>query len=321
MAEAKKTTKTTTTTRGKKAETQDKEVKKTTSTKSSSKTSTKGAKAATKTAPKKTVTKKVETVASEKHFCTHCGKELNEGETCNCTMNNDAISVNPEALATMGHNFITTIINMYKKPSTTLDEEVSKNDLKASMIMLVAIAISFGLYITGGFNSIMALLGNYTGETIRYIEVPYFRIFLYMTLIYFILSFIPITAAYVVSKLTNNHDFNYQKSISLYATSMAPLVFTNILMALLYYIDILSWLGGVIGMVISIACFFHYMLGYLNTNKISENKKSYALTSLVIIWIVTFMIAIVIFTGSLVSDLSNDFGIRNNNNYNDIFNW
>ncbi len=319
MAEEKKTTKKTTKTGAKKEE-PNKEVKKT--TKGSKTTASKSAKttsAEAKSTTKKTVKKEKEEVASEKHFCTSCGRELNEGEVCNCK---DAInvSVNTEALADMGQSFVKTIIDMFKKPATTLDETVKKNDSKASIIMLVAIAISFGLYITSAFTSIMALLNAYGGDYATYFEVPYFRIFLYMTLIYFILAFIPITAAYIVSKLTNNHDFNYKKSISLYATSMAPTIITNLLIALLYFLNILSWVGEIIGLVISIACFFHYMLGYINVNKISENKKSYALTSLVIIWIVTFIIALIIFTGSLVSDLSDDFSNRNNSyNYNTIF--
>ncbi|MCM1053160.1 MAG: YIP1 family protein [Ruminococcus sp.] len=319
MAEEKKTTKKTTKTVAKKEE-PIKEVKKTSTSKSktSSNKTTKTSSTATKSTPKKVV-KKEEEVASEKHFCTSCGRELNAGEVCNCK---DVINVNvnTEAIADMGHNFVNTVINMFKKPATTLDETVKKNDSKASIIMLIAIAISFGLCITAGFTSIISVLSTYSKDYISYFEIPYFRIFLYMTLIYFILAFIPITAAYIVSKLTNNHDFDYKKSISLYATSMAPTIVTNLLMALLYFLNILSWVGNIIAMVISIACFFHYMLGYINVNKISENKKSYALTSLVIIWIVTFIIALFIFTGSLVSDLSNDFGTRDNSyNYNNIF--
>lgn len=313
MAEEKKTT-----TKKTKTVTKKEPVKKEVKGAAKSATSkTKTTSASVKSTPKK-VAKKVEEVKTEKHFCNYCGRELNEGEVCNC---NDAINVNTEVLKDMGNNFISTIMGMFKKPATTLEDTVNKNDSKAAILTLIAIALSFGLFIMAAFGSIISIITSYSKEYITYFEIPYFRIFIYMSLIYFLLAFIPITAAYIVSKLTNNHDFDYKKSISLYATSMAPTIVTNVLMGILYFLNILSWVGDIIGMVISIACFFHYMLGYIKVNKISEDKKSYALTSLVIIWIVTFIIAAIIFTGSLVSDLSSDFNNKNDSyHYNNIFN-
>ena len=292
------------------------EEKKTT-TKTTTKSSTKAA------SPKKTTAKvKNEELKVEKRFCKNCGKELIGEEECVCGSKPEVVSVNTDALKGLGKGFLDTIINMYKKPATTLDEEVNKKDLTANMIMLVAIAISFGIYMMGGFESIMLGFNDYNLNIKQVIEIPYFKIFLYMTLIYFILSFIPITVAFVISKLTGNNSFDFKKSISLYATSMAPTIFTNILMALMYYLNILSWVGALIGFVITIACFFNYILGYIRNNTISENKKSYDLTTLVFISIIGYFIAFIIFAGSMFTDMSGDFNIKaNNNNYNDLFNW
>lgn len=283
-----------------------------------------------KTVTKKVDVKPIEEVVVEKQFCTNCGRELKSGEVCLCTSkkevkNEEPISINTEAIVGLGQKFMNTIINMFKKPSTTLNKELENKDIKSPMIMLIVISLTYGLNTIANFNAIIAEFVR-RGYQLSYFTIPYFKIFIYMSLIYFILAFIPISAAYVVAKLTNNHEFNYQKSINLYATSMAPTVVVNLLMGLLAYLNILSGLGTLICLVISIACFFNYMLGYLNANKISENKKSYTLTLLLMIWLVTFMIAVGLFTYSVVNDLTNDFEAQNPNNnynynYNNGFHW
>ncbi len=264
----------------------------------------------------KTTKKTTKEVKVEKKFCTKCGKELTGDEVCTCE---EAISVNTEALANVGKRFINTILNMYKKPATTLKEEVEKKDFKNSILILVAIAISFGLYFTGGFNSILQSLNlmgnNYDFNSI--VNIPYFKIFIYMTLIYFIVAFIPVLIAWGLARFTGNKEFDFKKSLSLYATSMAPTIFTNLLMAILYYLNILSWIGAIIGAIISLACFFHYILGLLDVLHVREDRKSYILTVFIVAWIVVVFIVIMILAGSLYSDIIKE---TVNSNYPTIWN-
>jgi len=277
-----------------------------------------------KSAPKSTTTKKTkkEEVKVEKRFCTKCGKELLDNETCSCETNNEVVSINTDAIASLGKNLINTILNMYKKPSTTLDDEVKKIDTKSNLIMLVLIAISFGLYIMASFSRILVAFNGASRVSINhYIDIPYFKIFLYVSIVYFALSFIPVVASYLVARLAaKNYNLTLKKSLSLYATSMAPTILTNLLMAVLYYLNLLTFVGAIIGSVISISCFFHYALGYLKVTNIPDDKKSYALTSLIIIWIVSFIIAILVFAGSVVTDITKEVNFRNNFNYSDLFN-
>ncbi len=276
-----------------------------------------------KSAPKSTTPKKkVEEVKVEKRFCTKCGKELLDGENCSCTLNTEVVSINTDAIASMGKGILNTIINMYKKPSTTLDNEVKNMNTKKDLIMLALIAISFGLYIMASFSRILVTFNGASRVSIsHYIDIPYFKIFLYVSILYYALSFIPVIASYLVARLTKNYNFSLKKSLSLYATSMIPTIITNLLMAILYYLNLLTFVGAIIGSVISIACFFHYALGYLKVTEIPEDKKSYALTSLIIIWVISFIIAILVFAGSFLTDITKEVNFRNNSTYSDIFNW
>ena len=279
--------------------------------------------------------KKSTEVQVEKRFCTKCGRELSEGEVCNCEEAKPAATsgVNTQAIASYGKGFLDTVLNMYKKPASTVREEVQKKDIKSNMIMLVAISISYALFIMGAFASIIALINGAARADINdYIEIPYLKIFLYVTIIYFLLAFIPIVCTFLSSKIFGGREFDFKKAISLYTTSMAPTVFTNLLMAILYYLDILSWVGALIGCVVGVACFFHYILGFAEATKIQENKKSYAITTALIAWIVIEVIIAVIFIFNLFvsvgKDVYNDTASKyssSSSSYDsvldDIFNW
>lgn len=281
-------------------------------------------KSTTKNSAKKSTTtkRKTEEVKVEKRFCTKCGKELLEGEVCSCNNQTEVVSINTDAITSMGKGVINTIINMYKKPSTTLDDEVKKVDTKSNLIILALIAISFGLYIMASFSRILVTMSGASRVSIsHYIDIPYFKVFLYVSILYFALSFIPVIASYLVARLTKNYNFSLKKSLSLYATSMAPTILTNLLMAILYYLNLLTFVGAIIGSIVGVACFFHYALGYLASTDIPKDKKSYALTSLIIIWIVSFIIAILVFAGSFLTDITKEVNYKNNSTYSDLFNW
>ncbi len=265
-----------------------------------------------------------EEVKVEKRFCTKCGKELSEGETCDCTANKATPStpnINTDALVKYGKNFLDTVLGMYKKPATTIDAEVAKKDTIGNIIMLAVIAITYGLCVMSSFSSLISLFSSFIGANINdAIGLPYFKIFLCMTLINFILSFIPITIAFITNKICGKGALDYKKSISLYATSYAPTVITNLIMALMYALNILTWVGALIGLVIEVACFFNFLLGYLRISNPSADKKAYTLSGLVLVWLVLSFIINILFLSNLVTDVVKDVDIReSNNDYFDLF--
>ncbi len=261
-----------------------------------------------------------EEVKVEKKFCTKCGKELNEDETCSCMTDakEEIISVNKEAMKSYGKKFVDTIIGMFKNPKTTIEQEVEAKDTTSNVIMLLAIAITFGLYVIGMCQTAFSSLGSVS----NIIDIPYFKIFLYGVIIYFILSFVPILAAFILARIIGNQKFDFRKSISLYSTSMTPMIISNLIMAVLYYLNILTLIGAIIGIIIGILCFFHYILGYLDYVSVHKDKKAYLLTGLVSLWVIIDLIVIVILIANVGADISKEYNLNDyNNNSNNIFNW
>lgn len=291
-------------------------------------------------------------VKVEKKFCTNCGKELGEKETCDCATTTSK-SVDTEALKSMGKEFLDTNVKMYKKPETTLEEEVSKNSFKKTLIILGVIAVSYGLYLMGFFKALVGMIfelvmffAQLSGEAVgaysaidftKVIDLPYFKIFIYGTLIYYAISFLPVLASLAVAKLNKKNDFSFHKSTSLYVTSMIPTVIANVILAVIFMLNV-SFLTtiGLIGVaLINLTCLVNYIIGFLKEAEIKKDKKAYSVVGLIAIWLVlSYIVARLIITPLLtdifkdfkVSGLSYDGSVLNTKNksdfdFDDLFNW
>lgn len=265
-----------------------------------------------KTTPKKKT--EVEEVKVEKRFCTNCGKELKEGEECSCLQmeqaNTGAVTINGDAILNTCKNVWSTIINVFRHPSSTIEEEVESKEINKSVILTVLLAITFALYlvaIVAGFEGDVS--DSFGGFTEYIYEVNYIKVFIYGILIYAIMAILPIVSALIVAKITKNSAFSFKKSFKLYITSNAPLVLAYLGMAIILFINIslLNVLGTIGFSIISIACFFNFILGFNKQTKIKDDCRSYAITGLMALWvimtIVAFLVVVLTFAGSLISTL------------------
>ena len=132
-----------------------------------------------KTTPKKEA---VEEVKVEKRFCTKCGKELKEREVCSCSdveTQNNGTTVNGDAIVNTCKNVWNTIINVFKKPATTVADEVESKDTNKSIILIILLAISFALYLMALVSGIADGVEQATwGLSSTVYEVNYFHLFM-----------------------------------------------------------------------------------------------------------------------------------------------
>ena len=276
-------------------------------------------------APKKT--EEVEEVKVEKRFCTKCGKELKEGEVCDCTANETVSagtsSINGDAIVNTGKDIWHAILNVFKKPATTVSEEANSKSSNKSIILIIVLAISFALYLMAMFAGVAKGVEEASSSlwTTATVEVPYFQIFIYGILIYAIMAILPVVAALVVAKIAKNSNFTFKKAFNLYITSNAPMVFVYLGMAiiLLLNVSLLNVLGTIATLIISLFCFFNFILGFNAETRIKEDRRSYAITGLITFWIVMIVVAFLIVGATLVGSLVDD--INTSNDINDIFNW
>ena len=276
-----------------------------------------------KTTPKKK--EAVEEIKVEKRFCTNCGKELKEGETCDCSSNatNSAVTVNGDAILNTCKDIWNTIINVFRRPATTIKEEVESKNTNKSIILVILLAITFALYLMSIVSLTAKSAADATlGLSSAVIEVNYFQVFIYGILIYAIMAILPIVAALIVAKITKNSSFTFKKSFKLYITSNAPLTLVYLGMAIIFLINVplLNVLGLIASLIISLACFFNFMLGFNKETKIKDDSRSYALTGLMTLWIVMVIVAFLIVGATLVGSMI-DTKTSSLDNYSDIFNW
>ena len=276
---------------------------------------------------KKTTSKKSEEVKVEKRFCTKCGKELKGEEKCSCentTSTSAGVTINSDALLNTAKNSFNTITNVFKKPDTTITEEINKKDNTISIILLISLAISFAFYLMAIVSSSVKAVADatYGLTTIVTNDISYFKIFIYGILIYAIMAVIPMFAAFLIAKITKNNDFTFKKAFKLYTTRNAPLIFgfLGLAIIMLLNISLLNILGLIAGAIISVFCLFNFLLGFNKETKIREDRRSWAITSLIAVWVIIEIIALLVIIGSAGLDA---YDKVNNNlpNYNDSWNW
>ena len=265
----------------------------------------------------------------KKKFCTNCGKQLNEGEVCDCTATKEvkeekvekeapvAVSVNGDVLMESTKNIFKDVLDMIKKPATTLRKKLKTADTKNAMILIAIIAVSFGVYTLISFKTLLTAITstiNISGgrslasALSQSINIPYFKIFLYCTLISFALAFIPILITLIIGKFTRSEDFDFKKSATLYAYSMAPKIYANLLLALLSLLNIsfLTIVGSVVAAFFTTSCMITYIKGFVDNTSISDDRKAYAITGTAIVWAVAAVLVLGLFVGSMISDLAKD---------------
>lgn len=282
---------------------------------------------------KTTTSKKKEEVKVEKRFCTKCGKELKEGEKCGCEniVNNNSsstnVNVSSDAFVNAAKGTLNTINNVFRKPDTTIVEETNKKDNTISIIVLVSLAISFAFYLMAIVSSSVKAAADATYGLSNIVtgNIPYFKIFIYGVLIYAIMAVIPMFAAFVIGKITKNGSFTFKKAFKLYTTSNAPLIYTYLGMAvvLLINVSLLNILGFIALAIISIFCFFNFLLGFNRETTIREDRRSWALTSIVAVWVVIEIIALIIIFAAVGVDAYNKASSSNpfESSNNSSFNW
>lgn len=282
---------------------------------------------AEETKTKKTTSKKNEEVKVEKRFCTKCGKELKEGEVCNCESTNttSAVTINSDAILNTAKNTLGTITNVYKKPDTTITEEINKKESTISIIILISLAISFALYLMAIVSNTINAAANatYGLTTIVTNDVSYFKVFIYGILIYALMAVIPMFAAFIIGKITKNGNFTFKKAFKLYTTSNAPLVFGYLGLAIIMLLNVslLNILGLLAGAIISIFCLFNFLLGFNKETTIREDRRSWAMTSIITVWVVIEIIALIIIIGSAGLDTYNKVNNSNPFGTNSSWNW
>ncbi|MBR1416276.1 MAG: hypothetical protein IJ572_00460 [Bacilli bacterium] len=263
--------------------------------------------------------KKTSKEIAKKKFCTNCGKELEEGEKCNCIndvenkKNVSSASSDFEAVLNYTKEMFNDSILMIKKPNTTLNKKIDNANYKNSFILLGVFAFTFAILIAGAFKLIIGLLMSVdtsvlksSSKLIANINLPYLKIFFYSAIIGFALSMVPIVVAFLTGKIAKSKDFDFKKSTTLVAYSFSSLIYTNLLMLLLLLLNVESLIkvGLIVTLFAYIFCIVTFIRGFVDNVKFNENNKSFAISCVLVASIVVSCFVIRIFSTPMVTDIS-----------------
>lgn len=79
-------------------------------------------------------------------FCTKCGKELQEGQVCDCQATTTVNSESSIDFKEAGKDCLNLVKGIFTKPVETIKNFVADNKLISAIIMIVVAALSKGLY-------------------------------------------------------------------------------------------------------------------------------------------------------------------------------
>lgn len=94
-------------------------------------------------------------------FCTKCGKKLEEGKVCECTVVSQTVDTSIKGSFV---ECLNVFKNIFTKPFDAIKSFVIENKFIAGIIMIVATALSSGLYklasLKSGYNAVESITSN-----------------------------------------------------------------------------------------------------------------------------------------------------------------
>ena len=253
---------------------------------------------------------------AEKKFCTNCGKQLKKGETCDCKKESKKVSSSVD-FATLAKDLWEDLINMFKKPATTVNEKVKESSLTAALIVLAIISITVGVLVMAITKQTLAVT---VGSLIKGVEIPYFKLFIYGTLLTFAGSFIPVLVSFATAKIVKNDKFDFKASLALYSYSYYPLTgaFLAYSLILLANVELLTTIGTIALACVAIFTAVTYIKGFLDEVEIDKNKVAYVVALMLVATAILTSLASKIVTESMTKDITSSVSTKTSSGLNSL---
>lgn len=144
-------------------------------------------------------------------YCIHCGKELKNNEKCECNIN------------LMESDFALKITSLLKgifvMPLDTIKANAKKDNFSFSMILMLVFSVFMGFFVSGlikAYYGSVELISSYYRYMENSVGISYFDIFIKVTFITFVLSFVFAGVRYLVNTVIFKGISDYKKIYSLY---------------------------------------------------------------------------------------------------------
>ena len=230
---------------------------------------------------------------AEVKFCKNCGKKLVGNEVCDCVESKSSTNTaNFDFVETM-KDIKDDLFTALKKPVTVIKENTDTNNMPKTYIIIAILALTFGIFIASLCKSLIGLLlGTMTGgysalidvtEVMDAVQIPYFKIIIYGIIIFAIMAAAYALIMLLVPALFKNKKIDYKQGLTLTASAHLPLIWVNVICALLGFLGLSAGIVLVIYLVANMIVTYNFVYAYGQYTKVNDNKFGYAIAVLVVL--------------------------------------
>lgn len=188
-------------------------------------------------------------------FCTNCGKELKDGEVCDCKKNKKEeekvvavpVETNGGNASDMFNAIVSDVKGLFVKPVDTMKDNCDDKKFVKGIILNVILAVAGGLFVLALIDSLMSsltLFGGY-GSIMDggYYTADYdaFEVFIKSAGFLFALTFVYSGLLYLVNTVIFKGKGTFKEIYSVFAVSSIVETCGFLLSALLVKIDVTEW--------------------------------------------------------------------------------
>ncbi len=254
---------------------------------------------------------------SEVKFCKNCGKKLVGDATCDCNASKSSSS------NSSGFDFVQTMKNIkddmissLKNPVSVIKENTDKEDMPKTYIVLVLVALTFGLFVASLCKTLFATLVSSmmggmsslikSSDIMDAVKIPYFKIIIFGALILAIMLFAYAVIMLVVPSIFKNKKIGFKQSLTLTVSAFAPLAMANLICAILGFLGLNATFVLILYLVANMIVTYNFIYSYAQYTKVDSNKFGYAITLLVVLASLIVGICTYALSNSMAKSISQD---------------
>lgn len=230
---------------------------------------------------------------TEVRFCKGCGKKLVGSEVCDCESKAVVAAAGSFDFVETMKNIKDDLLGSIKNPITVIKENTDANNMPKTYILIAILALTFGLFFVSLFKGLfevifgtmMGGMGSLvdTSELMDAIKIPYLKLIIFGMIIFAIMA-----AAYglimlLVPAIFKNKKVNYKQALTMTASAHTPLIWSNVVCALLGFLGLDIKFILIIYLVANLIVTYNFAYAYADYTEIKANSFGYAIAVLVVL--------------------------------------
>ncbi len=165
-------------------------------------------------------------------FCSFCGKELKEGEVCDCQESkNNSVKPSSNKGGNMGNDLLDIIKKVFVKPIEVFKKYLVDDKLVVGVVLVVVAALARGLY------TVLSLYHVYSKSSYFKDSVDYFKNFFETFGSYLWKYAALVLIIYAVVKLIFKTEISWKKIVTVVGVALVPIICYVLVSYILLFFD------------------------------------------------------------------------------------